>query len=85
MKNDFIVIDFLDARINDLSFELRKLGHNDYFDTIIASSALWESKKFVTEDEPLKLVIQDYFNIYKESHVNMVELLSWEEFNSSMV
>lgn len=87
LKEDkrYNAIDILDAKINDLSFELRKLGHDDYFDTIIASSALWESKKFVTEDEPLKLIIQEYFNTYKETHVDMIELLSWEEFYSSMV
>ncbi len=87
LKEDerYNVIDFLDAKINDLSFELQKLGHDDYFDTILASSALWESKKFVIEDKQLKLIIQDYFKIYKETHVDMVELLSWEEFYSSMV
>lgn len=87
LKEDkrYNVINFLDAKINDLSFELRKLGHDDYFDTIIASSALWESKNFVTEDEPLKLIIQEYFNTYKETHVDTIEIFSWEEFYSSIV
>ena len=87
LKEDhrYNAIDFLDAKINDLSYELRKLGHEDYFDTIIASSALWEANKFITENEPLKQIIKNYFKINKEIYVNMVELLSWEEFYSSMV
>lgn len=86
LKEDdrYNLIGFLEARINDLSFELRKLGHTDYFDTVIASSALWESQKFLTEDEPLKLVIQEYFNRNSNTPLKIVEILTWEEFIKSM-
>jgi hypothetical protein len=86
LKEDdrYNLIGFLEARINDLSFELRKLGHTDYFDTVIASSALWESQKFLTEDEPLKLVIQEYFKRNSDTPLKIVEILSWEEFIKSM-
>lgn len=78
----FVVVDFLEARINDFSFELRKLGHTDYFDTVIAGSAVWETKKFVTEDEPLKQVIQQYFQTTVNSGLNEIEIISWDEFYS---
>jgi PIN domain nuclease of toxin-antitoxin system len=85
LKEDtrYRAVDFLDAKLNDLSYELRKLGHNDYFDTIIASSALWESEKLITEDNPLKIIIQEYFNKNKDSAMEKIEILTWEEFFDS--
>jgi len=85
LKEDdrYNIVDFLDARINDVSYELRKLGHSDYFDTIIASSALWESDKLITEDNPLKLIIQEYFDKNKDSHFEKIEILTWEEYYKS--
>lgn len=73
-------IDLIDSKINDLSFEFRKLGHEDYFDTIIASSALWESEIFITEDNPLKEVIKQYFEKNTNPPVKLIKLLSWQEF-----
>ncbi len=56
LKNDsrYECVIFLSADINDLSFKLRKMGHNDYFDILIASSARWEAEIFITEDDSLK-------------------------------
>ncbi len=87
LKEDdwYNVVDFLDAKINDLSYELRKLGHNDYFDTIIAGSALWESEKLITEDKPLKLLIHDYFNANKDSSLEKIEISTWKEFYQSVL
>ncbi len=72
--------DLLDSKINDFSFEFRKLGHEDYFDTVIASSALWESEIFITEDDPLKEVIRYYFEKNNNPPVKLIKLLSWREF-----
>ncbi len=72
--------DLIDSKINDLSFELRKLGHEDYFDTVIASSALWESEIFITEDNPLKEIITYYFEKNNNPPVKLIKLLSWQEF-----
>ncbi len=82
IKNDsrYECIDFLNADINDLSFDLRKRGHYDYFDTIIASSALWEAEIFITEDNPLKKVCQEYMGSKQSSEINKIEILSWEAF-----
>ena len=57
----FSVVNFIDSKINDIAYELRKIGHNDYFDTIIASSAIWNASIFVTEDKQLKGRIQALF------------------------
>ena len=42
LKEDkrYDVIDFFDAKINELSFKLRKLGHDDYFDTILRNEGI---------------------------------------------
>ncbi|OLS12196.1 MAG: hypothetical protein RBG13Loki_4198 [Promethearchaeota archaeon CR_4] len=74
-------VDFLNADINDLSYELRKLGHNDYFDTIIASSALWEAEIFITEDAPLKKVCQKYIESNQSSEIKKIEILDWNAFH----
>ncbi|MHA1847288.1 MAG: hypothetical protein ACTSXU_06560 [Promethearchaeota archaeon] len=75
------LVDFVDASINDLSFELRKLGHDDYFDTIIASTALWKADLLVTEDGPLKKVIQSYFTkIGNQGDVKPIGLHDWKGF-----
>ncbi len=87
LKNDsrYECIDFLNADINDLSYELRKMGHNDYFDTIIASSALWEAELFITEDDPLKKVSQDYMGRKQSPDINKIEILNWEAFHVKYV
>nr|MDO8117441.1 hypothetical protein [Candidatus Sigynarchaeota archaeon] len=75
------MIDFVDADINDVAFELRRLGHNDYFDTVIASTALWNADLFVTEDEPLKKVIHAYFEKKGDaSDVKSIPLHDWKTF-----
>lgn len=73
-------IELIDSKINDLSFEFRKLGHKDYFDTVIASSALWETEILITEDNSLKEVIKDYFEKNRNPPVKLIKLLSWYEF-----
>ncbi len=87
LKNDsrYECVDFLNADINDLSFELRKRGHNDYFDTIIASSALWEAEIFITEDNPLKKVSQEYKGSKQSPEINKIEILNWEAFRSKFI
>ena len=56
LRNDnrFKEITILDPLINDVSYELTKLGHKDYFDTVIASSALWQADLFLTVDKELE-------------------------------
>lgn len=88
LKDDarFSPVNFLDANINDISFELRKLGHSDYFDIIIASSALWEASIFVTEDDPLKYITQTYLaqkNAIAEPHE--IEISNWNSFYTNYI
>ncbi len=87
LKNDsrYECVDFLNADINDLSFELRKRGHNDYFDTIIASSSLWEAEFFITEDEPLKKMSQEYMGSKQSPDINKIEILNWEAFHIKFI
>ncbi len=83
MKNDprFQVVDFIDASINDVSVELRKLGHNDYFDTIIASSALWHAEVLVTEDDPLKKTLHAFMrDRASDLDVGKIAVQDWSEF-----
>ncbi|MEX2684125.1 MAG: hypothetical protein Q6373_021325 [Candidatus Sigynarchaeota archaeon] len=83
LKNDsrFQVVDFIDASINDVSVELRKLGHHDYFDTIIASSALCHAKVLVTEDDPLKKTVQTFMrDRAKDFDVGNIVVQDWNQF-----
>lgn len=74
------VIHFSEARINDASYELMKLGHNDYFDTIIASSAIWEAEYFITEDMDLKKIINILFEQSKIPELPVISVLNWSDF-----
>lgn len=77
-------IDFVDAKINDLAFDLRRTGHQDYFDTVIASSALWHADLLVTEDEPLKLAIQAHLSTKgDQGDVKPVALHDWHGFSKT--
>jgi PIN domain nuclease of toxin-antitoxin system len=85
MKNDprFQVVDLIDASINDVSVELRKLGHNDYFDTIIASSALWHADVLVTEDDPLKKTLHAFMrDRANDLDVGKIAVQDWSVFCS---
>ncbi|HME54180.1 MAG TPA: hypothetical protein VKM55_18285 [Candidatus Lokiarchaeia archaeon] len=80
-SDEFNLIDFVDARINDVSFDLRKRGHDDVFDTIIAASALWTSEIFVTQDEPLRKAMELYArDMQGQQDVVPVEILDWPAF-----
>ncbi|HMF31664.1 MAG TPA: hypothetical protein VKK79_09630 [Candidatus Lokiarchaeia archaeon] len=77
----FYSVDFLDANINDISHELRKIGHKDYFDTVIASSALWNADLFITEDEPLVKIVQSFLSDHQINGVNpTIQLERWSSF-----
>jgi hypothetical protein len=86
MKNDprFQVIDFIDASINDVSVELQKLGQNDYFDTIIASSALWYAEVLITEDDPLKKILHAFMrDRANDLDVGKIAVQDWSDFYTS--
>lgn len=72
--------DFIDPIINDLAYELTKLGHKDYFDTVIASNALWSTDIFLTQDEPLKKKIQEMLKNNTMEDLKPIKILNWNEF-----
>lgn len=75
----FIETSFMDPIINDISYELTKLGHNDYFDTVIASNALWLADIFLTEDEPLKTKIESLIKAKTVQDLKPIQILSWNK------
>ncbi|NMC07531.1 MAG: hypothetical protein GYA24_20120 [Candidatus Lokiarchaeota archaeon] len=83
LKNDrrFKAVDFIDASINDVSVELHKLGHADYFDTIIAGSALWHAEVLVTEDDPLRKILHAFIrDRATDLDVERIAVQDWSEF-----
>ena len=46
-------VPFLEGKLNDTAFELRRQGHPDIFDRIIVASAIHYSDYFLTQDKPL--------------------------------
>ena len=81
MKFDdrFTETSFIDPIINDISYELTKLGHTDYFDTVIASNALWSADIFLTEDRPLKTKIETLFKSNTIQDLKPIQILSWNQ------
>ena len=85
-SDEFTLIDFVDATINDISFDLRKRGHTDVLDAIIAASALWNADIFVTEDDPLKKVMESYTRDVKGlQDIAPIEVLNWASFCKKFV
>ena len=77
----FKLVNFVDEAINSVSFELRKQGHNDLFDTIILGSALSTAAIFVTEDEPLRKVLKKYEQLTVNSEKRArLETHDWRSF-----
>ena len=69
----------MDPIINDISYELTKLGHNDYFDTVIASNALWLADIFLTEDELLKTKIETLIKAKIVQDLKPIQIQSWNK------
>ncbi len=61
------------------------MGHNDYFDILIASSARWEAEIFITEDDSLKKVSQDYMGRKQSPDIKKIEILNWEAFHTKYI
>ncbi len=83
-NESFKQINFVDSMINNVSYELMKMGHRDLFDTIIASSALWEADVFLTEDDDLKKRIQTLLNLNTYFELKKIQVMCWKEFVQSM-
>ena len=75
----FTEASFIDPIINDISYELTKLGHNDYFDTVIAANALWSADILLSEDGPLKAFIGSLLKSTTVQDLKPIQLLSWNQ------
>jgi len=77
--NMFRSVNLEEPTINDISYELQKLEHNDYFDTVIGASAMLTSDTFITQDEKLtkkmKLLWQNQTGVYPE-----IKIITWKKF-----
>ena len=81
----FTETSFMDPIINDISYELTKLGHKDYFDTVIASNALWSADIFLTQDEPLKKKMQQLLQNKVIENIKPIMILNWDQFTKSEI
>lgn len=75
----FISVNLDNPTINSISYELQKMGHSDYFDTVIGASAMITSDILLTEDGKLSK------RIFKLSERNpaiypAIEINSWRIF-----
>ena len=68
----FEILDFVDSEIDRTSTKIYLFGHNDLFDCIIAATALKEAEVFVTEDAPLKKIMNKLFPEF--------QIMNWKEF-----
>jgi PIN domain nuclease of toxin-antitoxin system len=86
LRNDnrFNEISILDPVINDISYELTKLGHKDYFDTVIASSALWQADLFLTLDKELERKINLLIEKRTFSMLSAIPILNWFKFKETI-
>jgi hypothetical protein len=76
----FLITHPYNSDINLISDSLRNQGHTDYFDTLIAGSALWYCDAFMTEDQILRNNIN---RIQEDYSINTnFEIYSWKEFMS---
>ncbi|ODS37064.1 hypothetical protein BEH94_11900 [Candidatus Altiarchaeales archaeon WOR_SM1_SCG] len=68
----FKIFDFVDREIDKNSTKIFLYGHRDIFDCIIAATALKHADLLVTEDIPLKKIMNKLFPDFK--------VLEWSEF-----
>lgn len=82
-NNRFKEITMIDPLLNDVSYVLTKLGHKDYFDTVIASSALWEADMFITQDKELVKRLNLLIRKKLFSMLSPILLLNWNQFKNN--
>lgn len=65
--------------INDISYEIQKLGHPDYFDSVIAASSIYSSDVLLTQDQLLKENIRK-LNEYQPDFYPKIDVQNWNAF-----
>lgn len=70
-------ISYLDPEINNCAYSLRKKGHTDYFDCVIATSAVNYCDVLLTEDGILPKNMQ---KLFETSDYSKIEVLDWKKF-----
>lgn len=78
----FEKISFVNDIINHLTYKMELLGHSDYFDTLIASSAIISSDLFITEDKKLSNVIPKTITELKPYFNYKIDISTWSNFFS---
>lgn len=78
----FDQVDFSNDIINQISFKMETLGHSDYFDTIIASSAITSSDVFLTEDKALSKIIPKTLDLLEPYFNYKINVKNWHKFVS---
>ncbi|MFV2015872.1 MAG: PIN domain-containing protein [Candidatus Heimdallarchaeota archaeon] len=66
--------------INDVSYELEKYGHRDYFDTLILASAILHADILLTEDDAFIKLVDKQRQMKSVFYNPNLRILKWKEF-----
>jgi len=66
--------------INDVSYELQKYGHKDYFDTLILASAILHADILLTEDDAFVKLFDKQRQMKSVFYNPNLRILKWVEF-----
>ncbi len=70
--------------INDVSYELQKYGHKDYFDTLILASAIIHSDILLTEDDAFTKLVDKQRQLKSVFYNPNLKILKWDEFTKTI-
>ncbi|MCY3410170.1 MAG: hypothetical protein INQ03_00905 [Candidatus Heimdallarchaeota archaeon] len=84
-NEDILIINNSEDRINDISYELEKFGHTDYFDNVILASSMLHADILVSEDDSLiKLVSKQ--KSYNSIFFNpKFQIMNWKKFKGFLI
>ena len=71
--------------INEISYELERFGHQDYFDTLILASAILSSDILLSEDEAFKELVDKQKERKSGFYSDKLKIYNWEEFRKTLL
>jgi hypothetical protein len=66
--------------INDISYELQRFGHQDYFDTLILAGAILSSDFLLSEDDAFSLLLEKQKKMKSGFYNIDLKVQGWGDF-----
>ena len=79
-SENIIVQPFDSDVVNDISYELEKFGHRDYFDTLILASAILSSDMLLSEDDAFIQLLERQRETKSGFYNPNLKVQNWKEF-----